>query len=434
VAWTRDDAAHLLRRAGFGGTLADVETLFAAGQTAAIDLLLNYEAVPDPAWSDPNPLAVPLPLTDNSDAVLNLLYKFIVSKRPLQTRLAWFWHGHFTSDIHEVGPIRMGRQIDTWRQYATGNFLQFLLAMWKDAAMLDYLNGDDNEKESPNENFARENWELFTMGAGLYTETDVREAARAFTGYEVSKDNIVSLDADDYDAGSKTILGQTGNFGGDDVMRITFNRPQTATRICTKLYQHFVSDRIDPLTLDQLTGAWTISGGSIGAVMQTLLQSTAFWDPVNRGTLVKSAMEYSLGLVQRLGIVVDLALVTRMVKDLGQMGQDPFRPPNVAGYPTGLRLTGASMLLARYGFAYHIIYEINPSGIAAFVTAGLPVGATSDQLVSTIATRLGLVSLGANTRSVVNEYLGLLPATTNISSKALGALYLLACSPEFQLT
>src|SRR5690348_3250795 len=111
MAWTRDDAAHLLRRGGFGGSLTEVEALFAAGQPAAIDLLLNYEAFPDAVWADPNPLAVPLPLTDNSDAVLNLLYKFIVSKRPLQARLAWFWHGHFTSSIHEVGPVRMTRQI-----------------------------------------------------------------------------------------------------------------------------------------------------------------------------------------------------------------------------------------------------------------------------------------------------------------------------------
>jgi len=435
VAWTRDDAAHLLRRGGFGGTLADVEALFAAGQAPAIDLLLNYEAVPDPVWSDPNPLAVLLPLTDNSDAVLNLLYKFIVSKRPLQARLAWFWHGHFTSSIHEAGPVRMTQQIDTWRRYATGNFLEFLLAMWKDAAMLDYLNGDGNDKKDPNENFARENWELFTMGVGFYTESDVREAARAFTGYESEKDGTVSFDAKDFDAGVKTILGQTGNFGGDDVMRITFSRPQTMVRICTKLYQHFISDRVDPVQLDQLTAAWTLSGGNIGAVMQTLLHSAAFWDPLNRGVLVKSAMEYCLGLVQRLGLVVDVTLVTRMVKDLEKMGQDPFKPPNVAGYPTGLRGAGASMLLARYGFAFHVIYQRNPSGVAALVTAGLPAASTRDQLVSTIATRLGLVSLGLNTRSVINEYLGTLPITsTNIQSKALGALYLLACSPEFQLS
>ena len=191
MAWARNDAAHLLRRTGFGGSLADVEALFVAGQTGAIERLLNYEAIADPIWNDINPLVWPFPLTSDSEAALNLLYKLIVSKRPLQSRLLWFWHGHFTTNIDDAGPVLMLRQIDTWRRYAAGNFLEFLLAMWKDGAMLDYLNGEDNEKANPNENFARENWELFTMGTGVFTESDVREAARAFTGYEVNRDNSV---------------------------------------------------------------------------------------------------------------------------------------------------------------------------------------------------------------------------------------------------
>ncbi|MEO8629181.1 MAG: DUF1800 domain-containing protein, partial [Betaproteobacteria bacterium] len=389
----------------------------------------------DPVWADPNPLALPLPLMDNSDAVRNLLYKFTLAKRPLQTRLTWFWHGLFATSIDDVGAILMTRQIDTWRSFATGNFLAFLLAMWKDGAMLNYLNGDANKKANPNENFARENWELFTMGAGSYSETDVREAARAFTGYSVDADNVVVFKARNHDEGAKTILGQTGNFGGDDVMRMTFNRPATMTRICTRLYQHFVNERVDPLTIDQLTAAWTTSGGSIAAVMQTLLNSPGFWSPMNRSVLVKSAMEYCIGLVQRLELLVNVDLVNRMIRDLTQMGQEPFQPPNVAGYPTGARLTGASMLLARYAFAYHVIYEVSPGGVMAVVTAGLPATVAREQLLSTIAARLGFASLGANTRSVVNEYLGTAPITTaNLQSKALGALYLLACSPEFQLT
>jgi uncharacterized protein (DUF1800 family) len=435
MAWTRDDAAHLLRRAGFGGSAADVEALFVAGQAGAIGRLLNYDAVPDPVWDDVNPLLLPLPLEDDSDAARNLLYKLIVSQRPLQSRLLWFWHGHFTSSIDDTGPVLMLRQVETWRRYATGNFLEFLLAMWKDGGMLDYLDGKDNEKENPNENFARENWELFTMGAGTFTENDVREAARAFTGYEVGRDKTVSFDVDDHDFGTKTILGQTGNFGGDDVMRITFGRPETMARICTKLYQHFVSERVNALEVGQLTAAWSNSGGNLNAVIQTLLVLPGFWNPLNRGALVKSAMEYCIGLVQRLELIVNVDLVTRMAKDLEQMGQTPFEPPNVSGYPTGLRLTGAGMLLARYRFAHYAIYEVSPGGVTAVMTTGLPVTPSRDQFIATLASRLGLISLGANTRSALNDYLGTSAIdSSNIQGKTLGTLYLLACSPEFQLT
>ena len=150
---------------------------------------------------------------------------------------------------------------------------------------------------------------------------------------------------------------------------------------------------------------------------------------------MKSALEYCIGLVQRLELLPNVALVTRMAKDLEQTGQTPFEPPNVAGYPTGVRLTAASMLLARYRFAYYAIYEVSPGAVTALMTAGLPAVFTRDELTATLAGRLGLVYLDPNTRNVVNEYLGGGPIdSANLQSKTLGVLYLLACSPEFQLS
>jgi len=178
------DAAHLLRRAGFGGSSKAVQDLYALGRDAAIDYLINYQAVPDPNWDRPNPLGLADPDEDYWQATMTLLYRFLTSTRPLQARLTWFWHGHFTSALEAAGPKLMTRQINSWRTHADGSFRTFLLAMYKDGAMLRYLNGDPSTKDRPNENFARENMELFTIGVGPYKEKDVRESGRAFTGWE----------------------------------------------------------------------------------------------------------------------------------------------------------------------------------------------------------------------------------------------------------
>jgi uncharacterized protein (DUF1800 family) len=434
MAWTREDAAHLLRRAGFGGSLAQVESLYAAGQAGAIDSLLNYDAQADAVWDDPNPLDVADPLKDSYSAQRNLLFKLATSTRPLQARLTWFWHGHFTSSLEKTNAALMIGQIETWRQFATGKFLDFLLAMYQDGAMLQYLDGDPSSKQHPNENFARENFELFTTGIGPYTERDVREAARAFTGWEVSENNLVTFIPSAHDAGSKTILGQVGSFNGDDVMRLVFARPETRRRICTKLYQHFVSERVNLVELNNLMRAWTASGGDLKAVMRALLSSPGFWDPRNRGLLVKGALEYCLGLVQRLGVTIDQSVIERIIGNLGEMGQDWLYPPNPAGYATGLRLTGASQLLTRYRFAYTAIYNIDGDAVTATMSAGLPASPTADMLIDTLSQRLGVVNLGSNTRTAIKDWIGTTPITSsNLKSRTLGTLHLLACSPEFQV-
>jgi len=434
MTWTLQDAAHLLRRAGFGGSLGDIDSLFAAGRDGAIAKLLNYESTPDPVWDDPNPLGLADPLTSNGTTRHNLLYKLAVSARPLQSRLTWFWHGHFATSLEFTNAELIQRQIDTWRQHATANFLGFVLVMYKDGAMLQYLDGDRNRLGHPNENFSRENFELFTTGIGPYTEPDVRDAARAFTGYVVNSENSVSFNPAAHDAGPKTILGRTGNFNGDDVMAIAFARPETRRRVCTKLYQQFVSDRVNLVELNGLIRAWSAGGGDLKAVLSALLSSTGFWDPRNRGLLVKGALEYCIGLVQRLELEPTQEVIARIDERLPQMGQAFLEPPNPAGYPTGLRLTGATMLMSRYRFAYDAIYNTSPGGVTAVMTAGLLSNPTRDQLVSTLIQRLGLaVNPGSYTLSAVNDYVGAAPIdSTNLQTKSLGALYLLACSPEFQ--
>src|SRR5262249_42313522 len=157
--------------------------------------------------------------------------------------------------------------------------------------------------------------------------------------------------------------------GGDDIMRIAFGRSETARRICTKLYQHFVSERLSLVDLSMLMSTWSARSGDLSAVLLMLLTSPGFWDPRMRGFLVKGALEFGIGLVQRLQLTPDAHLVGHLVGALAQMGQSPFYPPNVGGYPTGIRLAGASMLLARYQFAFFCIYEADPDSVVELMTA-----------------------------------------------------------------
>ena len=178
MPWTRDDADHLLRRAGFGGSLGDVDRIFALGQAGAIDALVNYESTPDPTWS--NDIQIPQgTAVDTLGGVVNLLYQFYTSARPLHAKMTWFWHGHFTTSYRSVEWKYIPRTIALYRANAMGNFFSFLPSVYKDAGMLLYLNGNGSNWKTPNQNFAREALELFTMGPGAYTETDVRESARA---------------------------------------------------------------------------------------------------------------------------------------------------------------------------------------------------------------------------------------------------------------
>lgn len=436
MTWTLSDAAHLLRRTGFGGSTTDVANLHAMGREAAIEHLLDFEAAPDPNWDKVNPLGLDNPATDEWQATMTLLYRFMASARPLQARLTWFWHGHFTSSMQATGAKLMVRQVNSWREHSSGKFRDFLLAMYKDGGMLRYLNGDPSTKDRPNENFARENMELYTIGVGPYTERDVRECARAFTGWEVGyPDPVVTFNPGAHDAGSKTILGRTGNFNGDDVMGILYDRPETRRRICTKLVRNFVSPTALSTLVGRMTQTWTRSDGDLRAVLRTMLTSTEFWYPSIRGTLVKGSLEYAIGLVQRLGHPLNKSLAENLAWRLTQMGQAPFQPPNPAGYATGLRLSGASMLISRYQYAHYLLYEIDATRVVNRMTLGLPASSASDDFVTEMARRLGVTSLSTTTRTALNDYLGRKPvAAATLRESTLGVLYLLACSPEYQMS
>ncbi len=269
---------------------------------------------------------------------------------PLTERMTLFWHNHFTSGQDKVQyPQLMARQNRLLRQHALGHFGELLHDVAKDSAMLQYLDGASNRKGKPNENFAREVMELFTLGEGRYTQRDVAEAARAYTGWSLDPDTqAYAWRANQHDDGEKTVLGQTGPFDGDQVLDILLARPETATFVTTKLWREFVSDTPDPARIEPIAKRFRASDYDIKVVLHGLFLSDAFWSDDNRGVLVKSPVEFVIGALRAFDVGYDDT--APFAAQIRALGQNLFYPPNVKGWPGGASWINSSTLLARKQF------------------------------------------------------------------------------------
>jgi uncharacterized protein (DUF1800 family) len=301
--------------------------------------------------------------------------------------------------------------------------------------MLLYLDNAGSSKEAPNENFSRELMELFTIGIGNYTETDVKEAARALTGWRVAiRLGRGIFDPRAHDFGSKTFLGETGNFDGDDIMDILFTQPHTAPFICSKLYEFFIHPEPPEADIEVLVGTWDSSGGDIKTVMDALLQLDSFWAEESRHALVKSPVDYVLGLAQRWHIT-DSAVLQSIGRELPGMGQVPLRPPHVAGYPENLEWAGTSSLLTRYNTANSLLNGRISRGIVQEMLRDADV-TSADKLVDSLLINMGVANVTSTTREQLIDYVGgdsYQPNTLDIAIKSRGVLHLIVSTPEYQL-
>lgn len=276
---------------------------------------------------------------------LNLRWidEMINSEAQLREKMSLFWHGHFASRV--VNSYFQQELLQVVRENALGSFKALLRQVSKSASMLSFLNNQQNRKQHPNENFAREVMELFTMGRGNYTETDVKEAARAFTGWGFNFKGQFIFRRNQHDDGTKTILGRTGNFDGDAVIDILLEQKQTAKFITTKVYRFFVNEDVDPAKIDWLSGRFYSSGYDIKKLLEDIYTSDWFYDEKNMGNRVKSPVELLAG-IRRL-------LPMEMENDQAQLlfqralGQILFYPPNVAGWPGGKSWIDSSSLMLR---------------------------------------------------------------------------------------
>jgi len=366
-----DDARHLLERTGFGATPANLADYARLTRDEAIRRLLDgvrttpsqrppalvYEAPGRKRTADEAARKALRRDAFAQAAELRAwwLQEMLTSPSPLGERMTLFWHNHFVSSQQKVKSAKlMLDQNLLLRHHALGNFRELLHAVAKDPAMLVYLDGAGSRREQPNENFAREVMELFTLGEGHYSERDIKEAARAFTGWSVDRETgSYRWRPRFHDDGEKTVLGVRGRFGGDEVLDLLLRQPATAKFIAGKLWREFVSPTADPDAVREIAGRFRASGYDIRAALRALFSSRAFWAAENRGTLVKSPVDLVVGTLRTLDIACADALPLAFA--VRQLGQDLFAPPNVRGWPGGDAWIDASTLPARRQFLNRLL-------------------------------------------------------------------------------
>ncbi|SFQ23954.1 DUF1800 domain-containing protein [Hymenobacter arizonensis] len=269
--------------------------------------------------------------------------RMATSPAQLREKMTLFWHGHFACRVRQ--PAAALSLHNTTRKHALGKFADLLLAVSQEPAMLQFLNNQQNRKAQPNENFAREVMELFTLGRGHYTEQDVKEAARAFTGWGYDAQGNFKFRERDHDAGPKTFLGRTGNLTGEDVLQHILQQPAAATFLVTKVYCFFVNEVPNPAHIEALAGAFRQSGYDIAALVERLFSADWFYEPANLGTHIKSPVELLAGLRRTLNLQFDND--KPLLGYQKALGQTLFQPPNVAGWPGGRNWIDSSSLLLR---------------------------------------------------------------------------------------
>jgi uncharacterized protein (DUF1800 family) len=369
-----DDARHLLNRTGFGAPPLDVADFARLTREQAIDRLLFADR--SALLNAPPVLEFVAPsrvknasedekkvlIREEAQKVVGLrawwLQEMVSAPTPGQAfreRMTLFWHNHFVSSQQKVksAPLLL-KQNQLLRRHALGNFGALLHAVSKDPAMIIYLDSATNRKGSPNENFAREVMELFTLGEGHYSEQDIKEAARAFTGWSIEPDTgAFKWRAPAHDTGVKRVLGVEGDFDGDAVLDILLRQPAVAEFIAGKLWREFVSVQPDAGELRRIAANFRDSGYETKAALKALLLSPAFWAKENRAALVKSPVDLVVGSVRTLDIRIPDALPLAFT--LRNLGQDLFAPPNVKGWPGGEAWINSNTLLARKNFIERLL-------------------------------------------------------------------------------
>ncbi len=405
--WNYERAAHLLERAGFGGTPEQIEALAALSPAAAVQGLVYFEAdnsqlqpfqhsgIHDPGLE---PFPPSRPATTNLakqtgealgvkvkpegnrrlQPVVNKFFywlrasvletnrvaywwadRMVASDNPLQEKMALFWHGHYAVNESKVRDYRkLLNELQLFHEMGISSFRDLMVAVAQDPAMLSFLDAGVNVKGAPNENFAREIMELFTMGVGNYSETDIREAARAFTGW-----NYVDLDFvindDQHDDGEKTFLGHSGNFDGVEIIDLIMQQPVTAEYIAGKIYRFFVRQELSPALQAELGNIFREADYDVATLLQAIFISKDFYSSPSVGSQIKSPVQLAVSTYRKLGL--DTAPgVPDFNQATGALSQSLFRPPTVAGWAGGRSWMTPGLLLERGNFARDVLFpDIN---------------------------------------------------------------------------
>lgn len=449
--------AHLRRRTGFSARPSEVEPLLALGIEGAVDKLL--ESPYDHAIDDDAVLRVLQGDMNNLDpraVAAWWLYRMLVSQQPIQERLALFWHNHFATSASKVQAGRlMLIQIQLFQRLGLDSFHTLALEVAKDPAMLVWLDGNRNVRGKPNENFARELFELFTMGIGHYTERDIQEAARAFTGWSFSRATASFVfNRNQHDDGEKEVFGKRDRFTGEQVIAMAVEHPATARHLARKFYQHFINDVEPPdeRTVEELARVFRESGYSIRALVRRLLLTPAFWSHLNWRKRVKSPVEFVVGALRQVGIGERLRAVN-LGEGAGQrllaaylrlatqwtrrIGQALLYPPDVAGWEWGKAWISSTTMLERMRFAEFLLPARGGVGFATLnELVGAPTPRTLEEFVQRLETLLD-APLQPRTRQSLMEYLQQRGGVNTLRQRdrqtVQGALQIVFSAAEFQM-
>ncbi len=468
--WNYEAAAHLLNRAAFGGTPDAISAFQTKGLETAVDSLLQPPDAPlhveDQPWSTPVDLVArrqELRSLTGSPAeqkakrkalrqeqqsnVRDLRYWWLrqmqQTRAPLVEKLTLFWHGHFATSVQKVtSPYAMWQQNATLREHALGHFPTLLKAISRDPAMMIYLDLQQSKKEHPNENWAREVMELFTLGVGNYTEQDVTEAARAFTGYRIDlRRQAFQFAAKQHDETSKTFLGQRGNFSGDDVLDLIVAQPVCAQFIGKKLWRFFVEDDPAQATVQTMGDALRRHEFQVRPVLREVFLSREFYSERVRRTQIKSPVQFLVQSCKLLG--TDLPPAQATDGALRSLGQIPFNPPNVKGWDGGKSWVSTATLLFRYNFANYLLNgttgrRMVPPGLrrdAVDLTQIAPAELRQEpeKLLGELGRWVFQAPLSASQKETLLKYV---QAQTNRTSDETirHLLHLMMSTPQFQLT
>jgi hypothetical protein len=433
--------AHLLRRATLGPTVDEIIAASEKGLKPTLESMLEQLDRPLSHQEAAANAIGDVFLKDGGSLRAGWMLRMLNAPNLFREKLTLFWHDHFATAISKVkDPRLMANQIDTLRELALGKFRDLVLAMARDPAMLIWLDNNVNVKGKPNENWARELMELFTLGIGNYTEKDVQEVARAFTGWNMDGKRF-SFVADKHDDGSKTLLGISGPLNGEDVVNRLVTMKSTPTFISRKLWKFFVNQEPSDADIEPLVAAYQASDGEIRAVVKAMFQSPAFFAPQNVGNHIKNPIEFVVGTVRSLnGPISD---VQDYADAASAMGMDIYNPPDVSGWAGGEAWISTFTLLERIRLVRGMVNR-GQGGMVCGLDTGKIIKeqfiSDNDELVDQFSVRFLHRKPPAKLRATVREYLAAgtrapvlrLPAAER-EAKVRGLIRLVMCSPQYQL-
>ena len=427
--------AHLMRRAGFGATRDELEAAMANGYEATVEELLHPgdpSDLPQDIIRRYHTEQAELRLSDGAAA--NWMYRMITTQNPLEEKLALFWHSLFATGYVKLNQANaLLNQIQMFRTYGLGNYATLLVELSKDPAMIIWLDNNDNHKEAINENYGRELLELFSMGIGNYTEQDIKECARAFTGWTLGNAEYMSTRASrdsiwpysrinwhfqyrdyDHDDGEKTFLGETGNFNGEDIVNIIAKQEATARFVSARLFQFFAADEVDEdgeKVIEEMMKSYFDSGYEIRSVLRTLFNSDYFKSEKARWARVKGPVELVIGAVRMAGSYREPTPgIEQVARQAVYMGQGLLQPPSVEGWHEGIEWVDSGALVERVNFVAHELANVRNPGVRRIIDrlAGENGGTfTPEELVDKCLDLLGPVEVSDDTKAALIEYAGL---------------------------